>query len=146
MKITEKQLNKFNEFYACYYNEYFFEGSPLNNDIIKMTFSVNNISFLFKYNNIIDLNYKPMHLCVLHNYVDLLTLLITKYKVDINIYNYEGLNVLMIACNFYNYEMVDFLLKYGMDVNIKNNNGWTCFDYTSNEKIINLLKEYKNDN
>ena len=134
-KITKTQLNKFN----YWYNNYLY----LNNNNINIKWCRTNVLFLFKYNIILHNLTKPIHILAKNGYINLLELLIEKYKANVNIKDKECWTPLIYACNNDHIEMVKLLLQYCANVNIKNNKGATCFDFTNNKEIIELLNKYK---
>ncbi len=97
-------------------------------------------------------NYKPFEFYTFE--VDIIRMINLKYEItfienvlknnkcDLNKTNREGLTPLMICCKNDNYEMVQLLLKYGVDIDIKDSLGQTAKDYCLyNEELIKLFDE-----
>ena len=134
--MTERQLHEFNFHYDYYL--------LLNNNCVDIKWNEINISFIFKYNNINNNDDKPICVCAHYVYIDLLELLIIKYKADVDSQDVEGCTALMYACRRQNSEMIKLFLRYDANINIKDNSGKTCFDKTNDNEIINLLNSYRN--
>jgi len=88
----------------------------------------NDINFLEKYNESIDLNHitvngmSPLLAAASVNAVEIAHFLIKK-GVDLSSTDSHGNNALIIASKYGHYEMVHFLMRNGFDVNKLNHNG-----------------------
>jgi ankyrin repeat protein len=59
----------------------------------------------------------------------------------------SGMNALLYAVNFKNYEMVSTLVKAGVDINFKDNKNKSALDYAiimNDDLLIELLKNKNN--
>ena len=65
-------------------------------------------------------------------------------KCDVNLTNNKGLTALMMAVAANRYDYVEYLLKYGCDINVKNpKNGQTALFYANNIRMATILTSFK---
>jgi hypothetical protein len=84
----------------------------------------------------------PLMACIVKGNNEIANLLIEK-KVDLNFSDMSGMNALLYAVNFKNYEMVSALVKAGVNVDIKDNKNKSALDYAiimNDDLLIELLK------
>lgn len=66
-------------------------------------------------------------------------------KRGINYQNEKGQTLLMIACDYYRHDIVNYLLKNGADVSILDDEKKCCLDYackTFDKKIVTKIVKY----
>jgi ankyrin repeat protein len=84
----------------------------------------------------------PLMACIVKGNNEIANLLIEK-KADLNFSDMSGMNALLYAVNFKNYEMVSTLVKAGVDINVKDNKNKSALDYAiimNDDLLIELLK------
>ncbi|AYV78955.1 MAG: ankyrin repeat protein, partial [Edafosvirus sp.] len=89
----------------------------------------------------------PLHYCISENNFESIVLLtssrIVKNIINYNLYNIDGKIPLILALEIAPYNLTDFLdlLLNGSNINIQDDNGYTCLHYICAK---NLWKEYSN--
>ena len=84
----------------------------------------------------------PLMACIVKGNNQIANLLIEK-KADLNFSDMSGMNALLYAVNFKNYEMVSALVKAGVDIDFKDNKNKSALDYAiimNDDLLIELLK------
>jgi len=95
------------------------------------------IKLLLKYN--VDVNLKNIYqetpLIYSYKYYPESIKLLLEHNANPNICNYNGSTILMMAVADNNNSIVELLLKYKVDINIKNNYGFTALNIAKQNKF-----------
>ena len=92
--------------------------------------------------NITGLN--VLHLAAQGNCLNIISSLTEKYIFNINSQDNNGNTALHWAVYFNNYQSIDYLLYYNIDINIKDNNNCTAMDIAinrDNDLLVEKIKE-----
>ena len=81
----------------------------------------------------------PLHSAAMRGYIDVAELLLAKTNA-VNVLDASGKTPLIIAAEYGEYEMVDFLVKNGADKSAKSNEGKTALDYANGKLGLRGLK------
>lgn len=136
---------------------------PLHNaiKILNRDLRMRTINLLLQYNadvNIAKFETKIILQTIIQNKyklpndecIEMIELLLNNKYIDINIHDCDGETPLMAACSFDNLEIVELLLKYGADPNIKDDDGSNALAYLGDgerneettSKILFMLLDY----
>ena len=86
-----------------------------------------------------------LHLAAQKNYPNIITLLIEKYKLDINSKDNKGNSALHWAVFCNSKQTVDYLIYFNIDVNLKDNDGDTALQIALKKGNQNLIKKLRDD-
>lgn len=110
-----------------------------NNDLKQLKeFIKNNKKINF---NLIKNEYGQslIHTCSIYNCFKCLEYLILNCDININLIDNNNNSALHFACGYNNIEIIELLLKKGIDINIKNNINNIAFDLLPKNIISQLL-------
>jgi len=85
----------------------------------------------------------PIFVAISVNNIEIIKLLVENKKVNVNLQNEKGVTPLILAANFNNKDIIQYLLKKKADKSLKDKNNKTAFDYAhqkKNKEIIELLQ------
>lgn len=100
-----------------------------------------NVVYIPNEDDPIDCVDSILEIAILHNRLDIIIQLVI-YGVNIHDIGFSGYTPLMWACDYYNENIVKFLIGLGCDVNYCNTDGYTPLSiaiYNNNTELVTLL-------